>query len=80
MPDLAGSPQDGGGGAERSRFDENVLLGNRRDRGPDLRCDVSTGDYEYPLSGHEGFQPRDGLGDERPLADEREDLLRSTGR
>ena len=79
MADFAGCPHHRCGSTQRARLHQHVFLGNHRDRGPYLAGDVPTGHHKDSLARNQRFQAGDGLGDERPLADQREDLLRPIG-
>jgi hypothetical protein len=73
--DFRGAPCQRGGGAERTRFDEEV---GARDLGDDVVQgvdDVRAGDDQHPFRRHERGQAQDRVRDERALVDEGEHLL-----
>jgi hypothetical protein len=77
--DLLRAPRHGRGCTERSWLHEHVRLGHFRDRGVNRRSNITAGDHQHALRGNQRRQARHGVGDQRLVADQSQQLLRSLG-
>ena len=68
-------PRERGGGAERPRFHQHILLGYILGDRADGRSDVATGEDQHPSGGHRGLQSAHRVLDQRLLGHQREQWL-----
>ena len=73
--DFARSPRERRRRTERTRLGEHVGRGNLGDCRMNGVGDVATREHEYALRRNQWRQSRDRVGDERPIVDERKQLL-----